>query len=157
MARTSAHRDRVAGWLREQGHKARILVHSENRATVTFKSHGAAYGVRVDESDPNFLYLSHAWKLPLGLIEGPETMKLALEVERNLKVVKIAFDWSVHGVEFNAEQFVEHGNFEPVFWRCADVLAQAAHQFFAGVPAVSADLAAHRFIEDVGRDLGLAS
>jgi hypothetical protein len=157
MAETSLHRDRVAAWLRDQGHKARIHVHNDQHASVSFKSRGATYNVRVDESDPGYLYLSHGWSLPAGLREGFETAKLALDVERNLKVVKIALDWGNHGVEFNAEQFVPDGNFAPIFWRCVDVLAQAAHQFFARIGEVTADQAAHRFIEDVGRDLGLAS
>jgi hypothetical protein len=156
MANETTLRDRVAAWLRDQGHEATIVPNDEQYSTVQFRSRGAFFNVRIDEKDRGFLFLSHSFNLPATIRKGAKTLKIVRDVEHRLKVVKIVLDWEGRGVLFNAEQFIANGAFEPIFWRCADIVAQASDAFFNELGDVSAGEAAQSFIEEVGRDLGLA-
>jgi hypothetical protein len=156
MADTPTYRERVAAWLEDQGHAATVESNGERYASVHFRARGASFTVRVDEGDHRFFFLSHGWNLPAGLQKGPAVVAIARDVEHSLKVVKIVLDWDGRGVQFNAEQFVPDGGPAAIFWRCVDVLVEAAARFFSAVGDLRVNAAAQRFIDDVGRDLGLA-
>lgn len=155
--RDKRYRQRVAAWLREQGHKARIDVLDENRALVHFRARGTPFAVRVDETDRGFLFLTLADRLPDALQDAAATLQLAREAEFRMKVVKIVVDLEQRRIEFNAEQLIVDADVAPVFWRCVDLLGHTAEQFFSRARELASQTAAQRFIDEVGRDLGLTS
>ena len=157
MKEQITYRKCVATWLRQQGHLVTTAVHNEHHSSIRFKVQGVDFTVRIDESDPGFVLLTHGFLLPQDLEQGPAVTSHALEIEKRLKVVKIQLDWENRTVEFNAEQFIPNRSFEPIFWRCVDVLGKAAYAFFSELSEISAKVAAHEFIDVLGRDLGINS
>jgi hypothetical protein len=157
MADDATNLDRIASWLRSQGHDVTVVAHNERHSSVCFKARGALFTVHVDEEDRALLSITHGWRAPFAPRARTDAMTLALEVQRRIPVVKVDLDWKDGYVRFAAEQLVVNASFEGIFWRCVDLLSQAAQMFFETLGDTAPEEAARSFIEELERTLGRTS
>ena len=82
-------RDKIASWLQGQGHKANVNAIDERFGEVSFRARGLWFGVRVDETDPGFLYITLSMGLPDDVLDELAALRAAALTASSVKVVKV--------------------------------------------------------------------
>lgn len=146
-------RERIAAWLRDQGHQAPIETQDERYASVHFRTRGWRFAVRVDELDPVFLYIVLSLELPDDVVDELTARRALARIESQKKVIKIDLDWEQRTLLFAGEQLVGEPGGPSIFWRTVAVLEESVYAIHVAFDEEAGRTAASRFTEQLETEL----
>jgi hypothetical protein len=146
-------RETIAAWLRDEGHHAVVEAHDERYAEVLFRTRGLRFVVRVDESDPGFLYILLSMDMPGEVIDELTARRAAALTESRAKVVKVEVLWDSRTLVLTAEQLVEAPGGPAIFWRTVSFLEESFYRMRQTFDEEAGRAAATRFTEQLEAQL----
>lgn len=145
----------VAAWLNAEGHQTDVHVHDERYADITFSTRGYQLLVRVDETDPHFLYIILRITMPDEVVDELCARRAAAAVEAYAKVVKVDINWNSREVTLAAEQFVATPGGPDIFWRTVSSLIASISRLNGAFNDEAGRAAAGNFTRQMEAELSL--
>lgn len=120
--------------LATEGYRPRRAADEEDPSSVHFKVEGRSYVVRTLEADPDFVAVCTGYALDDATKDEPTLLRAALEVQNEMKVVKIYLPRSLEWVEFQLELFLDGRALSAsLLERCLGALRATSSKFFKSV------------------------
>ena len=130
-----------------------VEAQDERYAEVLFRTRRLRFAVRVDESDPEFLYIRLSMELPDDVVDELLARRAAALTESRAKVVKDELLWESRTLALAAEQLVAEPGGPSVFWRTVSFLEESFHRMRQAFDEEAGRDAARRFTEQLEAEL----
>jgi hypothetical protein len=145
----------IAAWLNAEGHRTDVKVHDERYADIVFSARGYHLSVRVDESDPAFLYIILRLDMPDDVTDELIARRAAAAVEAYAKVVKVDIKWESREITLATEQLVATPGGPEIFWRTVSYLILSVSQLAHAFDDEAGRAAAGNFTQQMEAELSL--
>jgi len=126
-------RDYLMRWLHEQGHQTELRVYDDRFSEILFRAQGLYLIVRIDQEDPQFLFILARATLPDNVRDELPARRAMRAVDASTKVVKLDLDWDGRELYVTTEQLTSSLGGPDIFWRCVSLIRHALgslHQAF---------------------------
>jgi hypothetical protein len=150
----AAHK-KISAWLNAEGHRTDVEVHDERYADIVFSARGYRLSVRVDETDPGFLYIILRLDMPDDVTDELIARRAAAAVEAYAKVVKVEINWESRGITLATEQLVATPGGSEIFWRTVSFLILSVSQLERAFEDEAGHAAAGNFTQQMEAELSL--
>jgi hypothetical protein len=145
----------ISAWLNGMGHRTEVEVHNERYADIQFSTRGRRLMVRVDETDPQFLYIITNVMMPDDVLDELIARRAAAAVEAYSKVIKTELNWEKREVTLAAEQLVATPGGPEIFWRTVYFLILSVAKLGSAFEDEAGRAAAGNFTQQMEAELSM--
>lgn len=117
--------------LATEGYRPRRTADEEDPSTIHFKVEGNTFLIRTVEQDPDFVAVCTGYGLEDTTKDELTLLRAAIEVQNEMKVVKVFVPKSLAYVEFQLELFLDGKPVSPeLLERCIGTLRATCKRFY---------------------------